>query len=186
MKNEFKKSVNIVKDPRLYLSIGIIISVLALLIIYVRIKDAQSENKSFSTLKIGMKIKFPQKKYDINNNIIDFNDIAILFFFDPNCGACIDELPYLNDLGSKLNNKTKIIAISRASKDKLNDFVKRMDLHMSFISDPEGEFFEKFHVYSIPFMIVINNSRIVTSPTQVNSNPLINLGEVENYIENSK
>ncbi len=180
-----KKLSLFLKDSRKYLFLAIIISFITVCFFYERISNLNKQLNLTKKIEIGTKIELPNQFQDIFNKIIMTNRRLLLLFFDPNCGACVDEIPAIIDLNTNLTKKIKIVGISRAGEEQLKKFCKQIGINFPIISDPKGLLFNKCQIYRIPATMVIDNSVLKTLPSNINENPIIQLTEVENYIKNA-
>lgn len=76
-------------------------------------------------------------------NIPD-DQVVLLDFWSVSCGPCIDEIPTLNDLANKYDDKIKLISINNdllygSNKEKLAKFIADHDIQYPVILDTKQQ-----------------------------------------------
>jgi len=108
--------------------------------------------------------KFPSKILTtINGEKIDLSKIdkpTVLNFWFTSCKPCIDEMPILNKIKSKYQNKVNFIAITYEPEDKTIPFFKKHKFDYKQIIG-EKEFVEYLGIQAFPKNIFIDKNGII-------------------------
>ena len=81
------------------------------------------------------------------------------------CSPCLKELPHLNDLHKKYQNKGfKVLAINvdtDRSKSEIRSYIKRNSLEMLISIEPDLNSFKKLNGKAMPYTLIVNSSNNV-------------------------
>ena len=99
----------------------------------VLIKNSKPNNIISLVTISGKNINIKMKdKDDTRIKDLDFNTSKVVFleFFQTTCQPCIAEIPHLNSLQKKFDDKLKIIAVhvGSASRVEIEDFIKKYEI----------------------------------------------------------
>lgn len=123
-------------------------------------KEKKDKEKVYSFLNK----KLPSKILNsINGNEIDLSKInkpTVLNFWFTSCKPCIDEMPILNEIKSKYQDKVDFIAITYETEDKTIPFFKKHEFDYTQIIG-EKDFVEKLGIQAFPKNIFIDKNGIV-------------------------
>jgi thiol-disulfide isomerase/thioredoxin len=101
----------------------------------------------------------PRSMYDIKSKY------TILYFFDPDCGACKKESPVLVDFYTKNKNKlnVEVYAVSAdTSMAKMNDYVKTMNMKWITVNGPRTytkSYHDLYDAASTPTLFVLDDKK---------------------------
>jgi|GEM_PF-6199481 len=90
------------------------------------------------------------------------DQMVLLDFWSVSCGPCIDEIPKLNDLAKKYDDKIKLISINNdllygSNKEKLEDFVAKHNIQYPVILDTDQKnLIKQFGVSGWPARFLLN------------------------------
>ncbi|MCX8531691.1 TlpA family protein disulfide reductase [Chryseobacterium luquanense] len=79
-------------------------------------------------------------------------------FWSTTCEPCIEELPYLNKLRDKFENKVKFIAITHDNKEKVDKFLIKHELNFQHITDSLKELQSYFKLIRNPMTFIIDKN----------------------------
>ncbi len=98
------------------------------------------------------------------------------------CTNCIKEMPMLNKLVKKFENKDDIVFLSLAydSADDLKKFLTRKTFDYSIASVPNSFFSDDLGVYAYPTHIIIDRNGLVQNVTTDGKNIVTHLGKDKN------
>lgn len=130
-------------------------------------------NTKISSLKTGLQ----PYKGNITNlylNFIDLNnkrhtlknhkgEVLLINFWATWCPPCVKELPSLNRLQEKINNKNfKILAVNIGEETKtVKKFLSEMDIKFPVLTDPLAESVEPWKLIAFPSSFVIDKNGII-------------------------
>ena len=125
-----------------------------------KVEVEEKKEKVFSFLNK----KFPSKTLTtISGKKIDLSKIkkpTILNFWFTSCKPCIDEMPILNKIKNKYQDKIDFIAITYETKDKTIPFFKKYKFEYEQIIG-EKEFIEQLGIQAFPKNIFIDKNGII-------------------------
>ncbi len=104
---------------------------------------------------------------DLNNKQIDIlkqeHNLLLINFWATWCSPCTKEMPSLNFLQSKFNErKLKVITIAtgRNNPNKITDFFNKYNLvNLDNYRDPKGKLALELGVIGLPFSIIISKNK---------------------------
>lgn len=103
----------------------------------------------------------PIKLYDSYGKLFkkeNFKDkVTIINFWATWCPPCVEEIPSLNRLSKKMNQKYfELISINYAEdQHTINDFLKKVKVHYPVLLDKNGEFAKEWNVLAYPSTFII-------------------------------
>lgn len=90
-------------------------------------------------------------------------NLRVIVFFQGNCGACLKELPLLNQFAKVHQEHIAIIAINSVdSQEKIAYLQKQYALDsLSVLKDNVRISYQRFKIYAFPTMVVIKDGVII-------------------------
>lgn len=106
----------------------------------------------------GLKSKFDPRTKSLS---LASNEAFVLFFFDTDCGACKAQIPVINELAKKYEDRVKFIGVLGGSKgfDKDIELLKQHGIKFATTSDPISvEYFSSAvgGIYGVPATFIFN------------------------------
>ncbi len=91
------------------------------------------------------------------------NKFILLNFWATWCVPCLKELPDMEQLHQKLGKDGLVILAVAMGEDKqkVKKFLKKQNLHFSFIADPEMKISELYGVKNLPTTFLIDRNKVI-------------------------
>jgi peroxiredoxin len=94
------------------------------------------------------------------DSLVEKYSAVVLNFWGLRCGACIQEMPHLNDMYKKYNGKITILGVNVDAADGafLKEHMKKMQIVMDYVVVPDPEFTmsDTYNLEAAPLTIVID------------------------------
>ena len=95
--------------------------------------------------------------------LLSLNEAVLLNFWGLRCGACIQEMPYLNQLYSRYKGKVAFLGVNADGADAalLRSKVGKGPLQIEYeiVPDPELKLIDLFKMTAAPLTIIIDRKR---------------------------
>lgn len=92
-------------------------------------------------------------------------DLIIVNFWGLRCGACIEEIPYLNEIHGRYKDRVAMLGVNVDAIDgaTLKDMMKAgsLDIKYEVVPDPDLKIVDLFHMTAAPLTVLIDKSRNV-------------------------
>jgi peroxiredoxin len=164
--------------------IGLTIALLvSLLLLYQVLHQREQVKRALErnvTLEVGEKVIIPEFVYDILGRQIDLTGSVLFIFFDPACPACVEEAPIWNDFYRRAGESVKVIGVSNAEKEKIQNFIRRMDIPYSIVHDRSESFYDLLSVSSVPNSVLYDNGKIAFVSSR--QSPAVKILAIETYL----
>lgn len=120
-------------------------------------------NSTMDSSKIGVKfIDFEGNKIDGEAfSSIETKDIVFYNFWKTSCLPCIEEIPLLNKLATKYNNKIDFIAVTYEDRENIKSFLKQYPFNFSHIFIKGTEINRLEIIRSYPTNVIVYKGRII-------------------------
>lgn len=120
--------------------------------------------KSFAQIEVGNKAPELKMKELYNNyNELKFpllanlqGKVVVLDFWSTWCKPCVNAFPKLNELNHNYKNQVQFIAISDDPKEKLENFLNKVNIDIIVACDENTNDFKSYQVVSRPQIFIIN------------------------------
>jgi methylamine dehydrogenase accessory protein MauD len=93
----------------------------------------------------------------------------ILIFLSPNCLACRELIPHLNEFANERRSESSIVVICYGMKRSCAEFRRMFRLELSLLADPENKIAVLYQVRATPFAFLIDENGLVRIRGVVNS-----------------
>ena len=118
------------------------------------------------------------------------DQLVLLDFWSVSCGPCIDEIPKLNDLANKYDDKLRLISINNdllygSNKKNLEEFVEEHNIQYPVILDTEQKnLMKQFGVSGWPARFLLNEEGYFFE-APIESRIKLSMSEIENFLNES-
>lgn len=96
-----------------------------------------------------------------NYSSLENTKITFYNFWFTTCTPCVLELPMLNELKTKYNNKVDFIAVTFEEKKDIEVFLKKFEFNFQHVRMKKNEISSLFFTNGYPTTIIVNNGKIV-------------------------
>lgn len=98
-------------------------------------------------------------------SLLETYQAVILNFWGLRCGACIEEMPHLNEIFRKYNGKITILGVNVDAVDgaSLKEYMKKTKIAIDYVVVPDPEFtmVDTYNMMAAPLTVVIDKTGIV-------------------------
>jgi thiol-disulfide isomerase/thioredoxin len=153
----------------------------------INISNSSSLTLSEEKQRLSGKYFDAQKGKYVQLNIPN-DQLVLLDFWSVGCGPCIDEIPKLNDLAKKYDDKIRLISINNdllygSNKEKLEEFVADHNIQYPVILDTnQKNLMNKFGVSGWPARFLLNKEGYFLKEP-VENRIKLSLSEIERYLK---
>ncbi len=99
---------------------------------------------------------YPAGHADIHLSQINSSKPVLIVFWATWCPSCREELPLLNTLALRYQNKIEFLSINAEEEAKeVRAYIERNHLNFPVILDPEGKLLSTFEVSALPSVLLL-------------------------------